>query len=289
MASEQGYPQHMVHPQHRPAVLADFDSSAGVPGSPERFPPIEVHSKDQEEAQRARGYLRYGEGVEKAIEFSQYPKCLVHPAHVDAVPASQGATMENGRLVSFPIQGVPEKYPPVFVNNAAQEKEWLAKGYGEGGHADEFAFEKAVLSPGTPGDEWPKYVDGVLTQDPDAPEDTANEYPKWLHFEGGESLLVNDAAHENSVRASRKMDPLPVKQPAKPYLPQQDSDYEQFLAWKASRDAAAKETLATMADTVDDDERQTLVALAEETGIKIDKRWGIERLREAVMGKEAAE
>lgn len=289
MASEVGFPQMMVHPQHQSAVVRDFNSSDGLPGAPERFPPVEVHSADQEEALRAKGYLRYGEQMPKVAEFSEFPKMMHHPDHVDAIPPTMGVRVENGNRIEFQIPGIPAKFPPAIVRDALEQAGWEARGYiAPGVPGAEAAFERATLAPGKPGDEWPKWVDGVLTQDPDAPPDITGQYPKWLHFEGGDSVLVSDAAHEARVLESRGVKAEPEKQPDKPYLPEKaaDPDYAEFLAWKAQREAAtAPEPVVVDKDA---EERSALLALAEETGVEVDKRWGLKRLREAVMGAEAA-
>jgi hypothetical protein len=285
-----GFPIIMVHPQHRAATVQDFDSNDGLPGTPERFPPIEVHSPDQEAETRARGYLRHGEAVPKVADFSEFPKMMRHPKHVDAIPPSQGAQMVDGRLTTYPIPGVPEKFPDATAKDADEQAVWEAKGYEAAGVEDPLAFERATVSPGKPGDDWPKWVDGVLMQDPDAPPDMTGQYPKWLHFEGGDSVLVQNVAQEASVLASRGgKQTAPEPQPAKPYVEPaaRDAEYEEFLAWKAAR-AKATEPLATLADAKEDEERATLIALADETGVKVDKRWGIAKLREAVMGEQAA-
>lgn len=291
MASAPGFPQVMTHPQHRAAVVANIDSNPnapgyGLPGSPERFPPIEVHNEDQEAATRARGYLRYGEQMPALAQFSEYPKIMSHPDHVDAVPLTKASRIENGSLITFDIPGKPAIMPDVTVQNADQEAEWEGKGY-SAPKSDPLAFEKAQVAPGKPGSEWPKWVDGVLAQDPDMPADLSAQYPKWLHFEGGDSQLANDPAHEARILQARGSDKYePVKQPDKPYVPPAaaapviDEDYRAFLEWKAAK--AAAEAAPAVSD--DDADRTTLIALAAENGIDIDKRWKTARLREVVMG-----
>lgn len=296
MASAPGFPQMMVHPQHRAAVLADFSSGDGLPGAPERYPPIEVHDENQEAATRARGYLRYGEQMPKLAEYNEFPKVMSHPEHVDPVAPTKGARPDgNGGMVIFDIPGTPERMPNVTVRNEDEEAEWQAKGYAAAGHSDGYAFERAHVSAGDPGSEWPKWVDGVLMQDPDAPVDLTKDYPKWLHFEEGASVLVNDPSHEARVllsRGSEKHEPIKQPEAPKPYVPlvptprSDDPDYVEFLAWKEAR---AKAHADPAPDPAEDEDRATLIALAEETGIKVDKRWRLSRLREAVLGADAAE
>jgi hypothetical protein len=282
-----GFPQLMVHPHHVAATISGPENP--IPGKPEMFPPIEVHSPDQEERERARGYLRYGEQMEKIVEYSVFPKALVHPGHIDAMPPSQGATLDNGRLVTSLIPGTPEKYPDVFVKNEAEEAEWRAKGYTEAGTSDEYAFEKALLSPGQPGSEYPKWVDGVLVQDPDLPEDLTRDYPKWLHFSNGDSLIAKDPRDEERILRSRG-EAVPVKPEPKPYVatPPEDAEMAEFRAWKAAKQADEERAAFMATDQAEAEEREALYALAEEGGIKIDRRWRLDRLRETVMGREDA-
>ena len=315
MASAPGFPQLMTHPQHKPAVIADFSSADALPGSPERFPPIEVHSDDQEQEVRARGYLRYGEAMPKVVEFNEYPKIMSHPDHVDGRPATKASQMgDNGQLIIVDVPAVPEKLPNVTVRNADEEAEWEAKGYGAAGHFDAIAFERATLAPGKPGSEWPKWVDGVLTQDPDAPKDLSKDYPKWLHFDDAKSVMVNDPAHEARVLADRGETPAAEPTAAKAYVQPpvaapRDAEYEEFLAWKQARaaggggilptatppadiqDTAGEQRLTTGTTPNDSEqrERDTLMALASERGIDVDGRWGVRRLREALAEAEAAE
>lgn len=302
MASAPGYPQIMVHPQHRAATISGVRfiklpdgnerTELDPPGQPERFPNIEVHSSDQEEQQRARGYVRYGETMEKVAEFSEYPKMMSHPDHVDAVPSSSGARMEGNQIIQYSVPGIPEKFPDVMVRDAREQETWEEKGYVAPDTFDELAFEKATLAPGTPGDEWPKWVDGVLVQDPDAPVDDSSQYPKWLYFDDGGEVLVNDAAAEKrAVEARGSTKHEPVKPPPKPYVPPaplpapaQNAEYDEFLAWKAARETKAAPAPATEPDV----ERKQLLAEAKRRGIKVHHFWKIERLRDA-LHSEAAE
>ncbi|TAL03702.1 MAG: hypothetical protein EPO08_03425, partial [Rhodospirillaceae bacterium] len=287
MASAPGFPQMMIHPQHRAAVVREFSSADGLPGAPERFPPVEVHNEDQEAMLRSRGYLRYGEALPKMIEFNEYPKLMRHPEHVPAQKATRASQVgENGLVFLVDVPAKAAVYPDVTVRDADEEAEWTTKGWALPGRSDGMAFERAKAAPGKPGEEFPKWVDGVLVQDPDAPVDLSKEYPKWLHFkDGSESRLVSDPAEEKRVLAARGET---VQQPApKPYVPlvatkPVDPEYEEFLAWKAARAAEAAKI------DPEADERAALISLAEETGVEIDKRWGLKRLREAVMGSEAA-
>lgn len=271
------YPVTMVHPQHKAARVSNFDSASELPGDPERFPPVEVFDADQEALMRARGYLRYGEDVPKVTDYNEYPKFMRHPEHVDAVPPTTGARAENGGIVTYAIPGVPEKFPDVMVRNAEEQEEWGAKGYKEGGHSDERAFEKAKVAPGVPGDEWPKWEDGKLVPDPNAPVDLSREYPKWLHFDDGRDVLVNSPAEEAKAKSSGYVAPKAEPAP-KPYVPmpapQLDADeLAAFRAWKEAQAGPAKAAASPLV---------SLRAELDAKGTPYDKRWGEKRLREAL-------
>jgi hypothetical protein len=143
------------------------------------------------------------------------------------------------------------------------------------------AFDKANAAPGKPGDEWPKWVDGVLTQDPEAPVDLTKDYPKWLHFTGADSVLVTNPAHEKRVLAARG-DVIPAAEPtqAAPYVSPVDPAYAEFLAWKAAKaDGVSRETPSG-------DERADLLALAKERGVEVNIHWKTDHLRRMVQQAE---
>lgn len=304
-----GYPQIMVHPQHRPAKIHTGDARQQQPNSPERFPSVEVYTPDQEERERARGYVRFGEQMTNIPVFNEFPKIMRHPGHVDAVKPTQGARMENGAMITYPIPGTQEVLPDVTVANAGEQEFWERKGYRTSNSGDRQAFELAIAAPGEPGTEYPKWVEDengnrVLMQDPDLPEDLSFYYPKWVHFEGGESVLAQDPAHEERVLKDREAKRVAAeKQPASPYIPLPEpqpvttsADFEEFMqwkAWKAEREATAaaqsvqEEPATPSVDTLEA-ERQELFNRATEAGIEVDKRWGARRLREALARQHAA-
>jgi hypothetical protein len=293
----------MIHPQHKDADIRKGDARSNMPGSPERWPAVEVRNADEEDMIRAKGYLRYGEAMPERAGFNEYPIVLSHPEHVDDIPATYGMKMEGGRAITYPIPMVPGKYPDVTANTPSEKKEWEAKGYVANGVFDERAFEKATVAAGKPGDEWPRWeeIDGqmVLVQDPENPP-LGDEYPKYIHFDDGVSIIANDPAHEKRILASHISAPHPVKQPDKPYvaLTEPNAEFEEFLAWKAwktqqQQPASVPERESEREPDRSDEEREaeereTLLALAAEANIKVDKRWGISRLREVVMGETQA-
>lgn len=292
MPSEPGFPLTMHHPGHAPAVL----STASVVGDwrkakPERFPPVEVHSSAQEAQYRAQGYLRHGEHAEVSVsEYSRYPLMMRHPDRVDAVAESSEAHQVDGQVIISRRPGMPGKFPDVTVNDEDEEDAWRDKGYEVQGNPSEEAFEHTVRSHGEAGDEWPKWIDGELVQDPDAPADDSNYYPLWVHFDdGSDSVLVKDHAEHSRVLSAHGMPPVedrgssknePVKH--KPYVePTPTVDADELAAFRAWKAAQKEETFRPMAESLAAliTDRDKLVADAEELGIRVDRRWGDERLR----------
>ena len=103
--------------------------------------------------------------------------------------------------------------------------------------------------------EYPKWVDGVLIPDPDAPPPPTNEYPKMR-----EGVIVKSRDEETAR--------FGVTAPA--------PEMTECLS------AIAVAEAETEAGEARDSERQALVELAEEQGIHIDKRWGTAKLRQAL-------
>ena len=101
------------------------------------------------------------------------------------------------------------------------------------------------------------------------PPYTYQEYPKWIRMEGYEDALSQNADHEAELLARPPRSahgPLaPAPQPAVPATPE-----------------APARTLQG-----ENDEREILLQIAEERGIKVDKRWRTERLR-ATVERETA-
>lgn len=286
-----GFPKVMSHPRYVPAVLSEDPKGFGqaaTPGSAARFPPVTVSTPDQEEEYRARGYRAADEAAPGVVPYAEYPMMLSHPDYVEAVPDRLDGHMVDGQLKMVPIKGTPVHMPPVIVSTPEEAGPWEVKGYRANGVSDHKAFDRFSVSPGSAGKEWPKYIDGVLTQDPDAPSLEGNEYPKWIHREGRESVLVKDAEAEFALtgRGAARHEPTQREEPK----PSVDPDeWAAFHAWKAAQNAPPGMVESNIAPVrQDDEERATLIQLAEESGIKIDKRWKNDRLRVAVFGESSA-
>lgn len=136
------------------------------------------------------------------------------------------------------------------------------------------------------------------------------EYPKWVTppIENAVALLVNDEDEERRAMAGEA-----IEQPEPPSIapavfgaPPPPYDHKEYPKWvtiddkpavlvdSASQEHAlrhphakvARETepdVPTLVERQEADEKALLHRLAEEKGIKIDKRWGLEKLRDIVM------
>ena len=185
------YPKTMHHPHFRKGTATLVEGQDPVSGrkyrdyqgTPDRLPPLFVENSDQEDHARARGYLDPGEAAPAAALGGEYPLVLVHPDHADAIPDDKmPQKIGDGPVTFVTIPGKPERYPHVTVQDAAQEAAWQAKGYDRPGVCDPTAVEAARANPrgvtGT-GAEWPKMVNGVLMEDPNARPDL-KQYPMWV-------------------------------------------------------------------------------------------------------------
>lgn len=125
-------------------------------------------------------------------KFEEYPKYMKHPHEKPAVLGT-----EYG-------QGKPMQFAPVVVNNKRQEEEYASKGYEPAGKSNVAAFNRAMIAPVDDTyvyAEYPKWVNGVLVQDPAIVEDKSNpnEYPKYV-----EGVLVQNWDEEEALILSIK-------------------------------------------------------------------------------------
>ena len=99
----QDYPAAMQHPHAKPAVLGEMGDrrtgAGGSVGAPAMFPPIVVHTADQEERFAAQGYVRSG---------NRNPVAFVK-AHAAPDPAGQS-------YVEY-----PKAVGPYVANNEEEE------------------------------------------------------------------------------------------------------------------------------------------------------------------------
>ena len=210
------YPKAMVHPGYHPAKIVrpgKWGEPVTAAPAPDSFPPVTVNNEQQEEMHRAMGYREQGEAPPPMIDYSEYPLMLVHPEHVDGVPAQSFARKDEatGAITTWTEPGIPEKYPHRQVNNAAEEAEWTAKGWQRPGRADPDAMQASRASPHVPDrtvQEWPKMVDGKVV-DPYTANDGPQLYPMWAHGE----VVDDETAHRARFPEDFIDKPLPEPEP----------------------------------------------------------------------------
>lgn len=165
-------PRVMHHPAHRKSQSHNVDVVAdgggryyGKMGDAERFPPVTVSSKAQEEYHRSLGYRMPGEAV-AALAFAIYPMWMKKAGAED-----------------------------MLVKDDAEQAMAERDGYIVPGTPDRDAFERQAANPHIAGRvhrQYPMYDDdGNVVDDPAAPGDGPVEYPKWVG-----DVLVKSAAEE---------------------------------------------------------------------------------------------
>jgi hypothetical protein len=139
------------------------------------------------------------------MEHQRYPMIMNHPSNrparkiADAAPAHPPET-----YFATPEQWEAEKWPQVTVTTPDDEAYYEAKGYKPAGNPDAAAFSMAQSSPYVAGrktNEYPKMLNGVLVQDPNAPASNFQEFPKWIIPPQGDAILVKCAAEEEAYLA----------------------------------------------------------------------------------------
>lgn len=81
------------------------------------------------------------------MSFQEFPKQMTHPQHAPAVLSRD--MIENGRIIKAP-PGKPERFPPVFVNNADQELQYASLGYVPNGTSDPEAYRRSAAGADLP-------------------------------------------------------------------------------------------------------------------------------------------
>jgi hypothetical protein len=184
------FPKAMQHPGARQgkANLVNERVGQSSRGLPDINPPVTVDSKAQEDAYRARGYRAAGE-IPPVQGYADYPKWMTHPERGDRT-----------------------------ATDAADEQAAIAAGYAAKGTPDASAFESARASPYDPGrvtQEYPRYENGVLVQDPDAAKGGPVEYPKWCKAPDGRDVCVKSRAEEEKLTGPRSPELVAAERDAK--------------------------------------------------------------------------
>lgn len=102
------------------------------------------------------------------------------------------------------------------------------------------------------------------------PDVSMRDYPKWVRVKGYPDAIAKDAEEEAELLA-RPVRDVPAKPVATPKEP---------LVNPAKAGEAQMPPPRTLAGP--NEERDILIQIAQEKGIKIDKRWKIERIRHAL-------
>lgn len=299
------YPKMLYHPAWSVGTPAKTDKDpqgrvigVGARGVPCRYPPVTVVDEDEEGRYRAAGYMGQGEHATLA-KYSEFPKMLVHPGHVDAVPdAIDMKKDDDGNLVRLVIPGKPEKHPHVFVKDADEQAKWEAKGYELPGKMDPVHAVDAMVDhiEGYDPQQWPKMEGGRIV-DPYARQGGPEEYPKWVNGQ-----VVNNAAEEDALladlgeltdakieraishrlAASVRGDDAEVERIEAELLEQGIAlkDKPHGTVW--SRIETGKTKLSDGAKLPADDPRSHLIAEAKSKGIRVHHKWSLEKLQEAL-------
>ena len=279
------YPKVMTHPNAVKAQITAIESrdAAGrvvrdYTGTADKFPPVTVSNKDQEDRHRAQGYVTAEDQV-KQQSYEDYPVWLRHTETQEAVLAT----------------------------SAASEAEYQTQGYERPGKGDPDAVRKAFASPHVPGrttEEWPKVVNGVVIEDPAKSATGLVEYPKWIHdpTKKQESILANNR-HEEELAKEKLGIPNEVGASAAEEV-ETDPVRESLLALAQTKgveisadwsNEEIEKTLYPGSFTSGEDEekeevdissiedKDELIALAKERGVKFDKRWSVAKFQSVLL------
>lgn len=112
------------------------------------------------------------------------------------------------------------------------------------------------------------------------------EFPMWVTHEAGESCLVENEAAFVALGDGWKK---PEQPRAVPREKQPDfAEYPKWVAGAIVHSAAEEAAISSSASAGEDapqsseDERTALLQIAEEKGLKVDKRWSNEKIRNAL-------
>lgn len=100
-------------------------------------------------------------------QFQEYPKAMTHPHYKRATMTQIDGKDPNSGKIFHDVQGTPDRFAPVLVNDRDQEEAHLAMGYEPAGQMDEAAFARGVAAPIPPDyqpEAYPKWVGGVLCE-----------------------------------------------------------------------------------------------------------------------------
>jgi hypothetical protein len=197
--------------------------------------------------------------------FQKYPMMMRHPGF----QAATLGTSPDDRKGTPGQLGTPLKFPPVTVNNTAQEEYHAAQGYiaaGNGGNPA--AFVQAHVAPSF--------------------DARHQEYPKWV----GDTVVNNEA---EELVAMERNEQMAAEAQAAAIRAEQEAARLAALPAEDDRLAALEAAVAKIAATIAppppasvDGVRAMFEARAEAVGLKPDGRWSLEKLIGVVGEAEGA-
>ena len=105
------------------------------------------------------------------------------------------------------------------------------------------------------------------------------EFPKWVTGPNGEQKLVNSTEEEVALGEGWK---IPARVHAVAH--ENGPDFVEYPKWVGEVLVQSAEEEAALLGSDDVDTRAALIQIAEEKGVKIDKRWSDEKIRAALEG-----
>lgn len=288
------YPKAMTHPNATKSQITRIEGVdvAGrkvvdYSGTADRFPPVTVTNEDQEARHRAQGYLTAEDHIEKQA-YEDYPVWMSNSSTGDS------------RL----------------AETAEEEENLVVQGYARPIAPDPEAVERAYAAPYVPGQsvqEWPKVVNGVVMDDPGGDNGGPKEFPKWVHHpdrsQAHLDICVENAQQESEARKRFGLEAAvaPISAVRKKLETLAEIEGISFDAeWtdKQLRDAILKELPEAAAlndrpveskeeapvvekpeelilEEIED--KGTLIAIAEDRGVYVDKRWSVAKIRDALI------
>lgn len=220
----------------------------------------------------------------------RYPLQMTHPSFRPAVLSDSDA--RSGE------HGSAALWPPVTVNNEDQEEYYQSRGYvsPDAGMAEAFVTQQAAPVPaGYAGPKpYPRWENGKLVQDPHAILGDKT-WPMYVVPDGksrDEGVVVKNPDEYHKVMGRAYEIPGRQAHSGVAVAPKDVVDADElaeFRAWKAAQAAAKTEEAEQKLQDAEEAERDELIALAEELGIRIDKRWSTDKIREKLDKATATE
>jgi putative sterol carrier protein len=213
---------------------------------------------------------------------------MVHP---NFQPATLG-TSEDARKGTPATFGTAMKFPPVTVQNEQQREYHEAQGYVPGGKSNPAAFVQAHAAPDPMRhhghQEFPKFVGEILVKNEDEERAAIEKNAKELSRARAEArrlaeIDANKPADTN-VQMEAMAKNMAAMQAVVAGLTKSVGDLA-FAMASAPPPMIAPEKLPTSVDALFQSYEERALA----AGVKVDRRWSLEKLISATAEAEAAE